>query len=143
MKKINVLVLTLACLMFSTISCANDKPIPVDKLPVPAKAFVEKHFQGKSIVYAEKDGRDYECRLSDGTKVAFNKKGDWKNVDANDKTAVPAVLVPSAIMQYVASNFPGSIITKIEKERYGYDIELSNDLELKFNHQGALLRIDD
>ena len=35
------------------------------------------------------------------------------------------------------------MITKIDKERYGYDIELSNDLELKFNRQGALIGMDD
>jgi hypothetical protein len=34
-------------------------------------------------------------------------------------------------------------VSKIDKERYGYDIELSNDLELKFNHQGAIIGYDD
>ncbi len=57
-------------------------------------------------------------------------------------SAVPAAIVPAAIKQYVNATFPGMVITKIEKERYGYDIELSNDLELKFNHQGALLSMD-
>ena len=32
---------------------------------------------------------------------------------------------------------------KIDKERHGYDIELSNDLELKFNKQGQLIGFDD
>ncbi|MBQ7441272.1 MAG: PepSY-like domain-containing protein [Prevotella sp.] len=52
-------------------------------------------------------------------------------------------MIPEVIKQYVNENFPESIITKIEKERYGYDIELSNDLELKFNKQGYILRMDD
>ena len=32
---------------------------------------------------------------------------------------------------------------KIDKERYGYEIELGNDLELKFDKNGKLLNIDD
>ena len=58
-------------------------------------------------------------------------------------TAVPAAIIPEAIRQYVSTNFAGTIITKIDKERYGYDIELSNDIDLKFNDQGALIGMDD
>jgi hypothetical protein len=58
-------------------------------------------------------------------------------------TVVPAALVPAAILQYVKVNFAGCSVTKIDKEHHGYDIELSNDLELKFNHQGMLVGIDD
>ena len=58
-------------------------------------------------------------------------------------SAVPANLVPANIATYVKSNFPGATIVKIDKERYGYDIELSNDLELKFNKNGKMLRVDD
>ena len=143
MKRIKFLAMMLIGLMVSTMSYADDRPIPVNQLPAPVMTFVQKHFQGKTIIYAEKDNTTYECRLSDGTQVDFYKKGDWKKVDTNDMSAVPSALVPNAIKQYVQSTFPGAKITKIEKERYGYDIELSNDLELKFNHQGALLRMDD
>ena len=37
----------------------------------------------------------------------------------------------------------GAAVTKIDKEHYGYDIELSNGMELKFNHQGGLMGYDD
>ena len=57
--------------------------------------------------------------------------------------AVPASLVPAAIANYVKGNFPGTFIEKIDKERYGYEIELSNDLDLKFDKKGNLKRIDD
>lgn len=57
--------------------------------------------------------------------------------------SVPEALVPAAIVQYVKTNFDGTVITKIDKERYGYDIELSNDLELKFNKKGQVMEVDD
>lgn len=36
-----------------------------------------------------------------------------------------------------------SFSAKTDKERYGYEIELSNDIDLKFNYQGVLIGMDD
>ena len=72
-----------------------------------------------------------------------NKKGAWTKVDCQGMTAVPAAIVPAAMQQYVNANFPGCVITKIDKERYGYEIELSNDVDLKFNNQGQIIGFDD
>ena len=41
------------------------------------------------------------------------------------------------------THFAGATVVKIDKEYYGYDVELSNDLDLKFNAQGQFMRIDD
>ena len=35
------------------------------------------------------------------------------------------------------------MIVQVDKEMYGWDIELNNDLELKFSKDGQLLGIDD
>lgn len=58
-------------------------------------------------------------------------------------TAVPAALIPATIAQYVATNFAGQVITKIDKERHGYEIELSSGMDLKFNKGGAFMGFDD
>lgn len=142
MKKIKFFLAALMCLLVSNAAMADDTPIPVEQLPAAAKTFVQTNFQGKRIIYAEKDWNSYECRLDDGTKIEFNRKGTWKKVDCH-VTAVPAAIIPAPITQYVETSFPGNIITKIDKERYGYDIELSNDIDLKFNYQGALIGMDD
>ena len=143
MKRMRLLFIALMSMMVTSVAFADDKPIPVEKLPAAARTFVDTNFPGRKILYAEKDGRTYECRLDDGTKVDFTSKGEWKQVDCHGMSAVPAVLVPEAIKQYVETNFSNCMITKIDKERHGYDIELSNDLELRFNHQGALIGMDD
>lgn len=142
MKQMKYFFTALLCVLVSNVALADDTPIPVEQLPAAAKTFVQTNFEGKRIIYAEKDWNSYECRLDDGTKVEFNRKGNWKKVDCH-MTAVPAAIVPQAIQQYVTTNFPGCIITKIDKERYGYDIELSNDIDLKFNYQGVIIGMDD
>lgn len=142
MKQMKFFLVALMSLLVSNVALADDTPIPVEQLPATAKTFVQTNFQGKKIIYAEKDWNSYECRLDDGTKIEFNRKGNWKKVDCH-YTPVPAAIIPQPIQQYVSTNFAGTIITKIDKERYGYDIELSNDIDLKFNYQGVLIGMDD
>ena len=141
MKVMRFLLMALMCLMTSSIM-ADDTPIPVEQLPEAAKVFVKDNFKGQKIIYAEKDWNSFECRLADGSKIEFNKKGTWKKIDRK-AIAVPAGIVPETIMEYVKANFPGCDVTKIEKERYGYQIELSNDIDLRFNYQGVLIGMDD
>ena len=142
MKQVKMILIALMAFFVSNVAMADDTPIPVENLPATAKTFVQTNFPTAKILYAEKDWNSYECRLDDGTKVEFNRKGNWKKVDCHMK-AVPAAIIPEAIQQYVTTNFQGVIITKIDKERYGYDIELSNDIDLQFNYQGALIGMDD
>ena len=141
MKKMKCLFVAMTCLMVS-VSCGVDKVISAEQLPALVSTFVQSNFSGKKIIYAEKDGRSLECRLDDGTKMEFNKKGEWTKVDCHT-TAVPEGIVPAVIKNYVKSNFPTASITQIEKERRGYDVELSNKLDLKFSPEGALLKMDD
>ena len=138
MKKIKFLLMAIVCLMVSNVAKADDTPIPVSQLPAAAKTFLQANFPGVNVIYAEKDWNTYECHLQDGTKVEA-----WKKVDRERMAAVPTALVPVAIRQYVKANFPNCSVTKIDKERYGYDVELSNDIELKFSPQGAVIGMDD
>lgn len=146
MKQMKYFFMALMCLMMSASCVADDRIIPVEQLPAAAKTFIQKNFPGRTISYAQEDrdglSKTYEARLDDGTEVKFDKKGNWDKVDCEMK-AVPAALVPATIANYVKNSFPGAFVVKIDKERYGYEIELSNDLELKFDKRGNLMNIDD
>ena len=147
MKKSSLFFAALVCMMMQSLSSfADDRVIPTQQLPAAAQTFVQNTFPGKGIAYATID-RDfgkttYDVRLNDGTEVDFDSKGTWDKVGCGF-SAVPAQLVPVAIANYVKANYAGATIVKIDKERHGYDIELSNDLELKFNKQGKLIGFDD
>ena len=146
MRHIALFVMTLMLMLTQSATCmADDRVIPAEQLPAAAKSFIAKHFPQKKIAYAEKDGTinaTYEARLSDGTEIEFDKKGNWDKVDCKRK-AVPAALIPAAIAKYVKDNYPKAAIVKIDKERSGYEIELSNKLELKFNKSGKFVGMDD
>lgn len=129
----------------SFVSC-KDVIITADKLPATAQSFIKEYFPGSDISYAKKDKEltktTYEVVLQDGTEIDFDSKGQWDKIDCKRAT-VPAKLIPDAIATYVQTNFPGQAIVKIDKELFGYEIELLNDLELKFDKNGRLVNIDD
>ena len=146
MKKSVLFFAALVCMMMHSVSSfADDRIIPAEQLPAAAKTFIQKTFPGQAVSYAtiDFDGRKkYEVYLNNGVEVDFDKNGTWDKVDCN-YSAVPASLVPSTIANYVKTHFAGAKVVKIDKERYGFDVELSNELELKFNKQGQLMNIDD
>ena len=142
MKLFRLLSVAAVCLLFTAVSCAHDRIIPVTQLPAQAQTFIKTYFADKAVAYAKQDGAKYEVKFNDGAEVEFTRRGEWDKVDCKF-TAVPEAIVPEQIKNYVAANHPGALITKIDKERYGYEIELSNSLELKFDRNFNIFDIDD
>ena len=147
MKRTKLFFAAIVCLFTANTVCnAHDMPIPAAQLPAAAKSFVQQNFPGRTIVYAEKDTEfmktKYEVSLNDGTEIDFDSNGTFDKVDCH-AAPVPASIVPAAIRQFVMSNCNGAAVIKIDKERYGYDVELSNGMELKFYPQGEFMGYDD
>ncbi len=144
MKKFAVLLV--AMMMFAVSANADDnQPIEVGQLPAAAQTFVKKYFPGKTVALATLDkelfDKSYDVIFSDGTKLEFDKKGQWKEVKA---AKMPAGIVPTAVAQKVKSVAPGTTVVKIEKrDEGGYEVKLSNGMELEFNRQLQLVDIDD
>lgn len=111
-------------------------------IPVPAQEFIKEYFPKSTVVLVEMDaddeGKEYCAWLNDGTKVEFDLLGEWKRVSRN-KTGVPSRLVPPVITEYVKTNYPQDIISKLSKKSYGYKIELSDDMDLRFDPQGNFI----
>lgn len=115
-------------------------------LPKSAQTILANNFKSKvSIVKIDKSfGRvsEYEVVLTDGTEITFDRNGNWDNIEVANTGAIPSALIPEAISGYVKKNQPGQKIIGIDKERSGYEIELSNGVEIKFDHQGQFVRYD-
>ena len=137
MKKVLVLLLSVMAL---NVYAFADKPVTFTQLPQKAQQFITKHFSGVQFLSATMDD-DYEVYLANGTKVEFTLQGDWKEVKCTG--GVPAAIVPAAISKYVKTNYANAAIVKIDKKYSGYEVELNNGLELKFDTKGNFLAIDD
>ena len=98
--------------------------------------FVDTYFPQTSILKVERDGNKYEVELTDNTDINFNLSFEWTKIDCDESNvygSVPTELVPVQITDYVTANFPNNHIDQIEKKYYGWDVELNNDHEIKFD----------
>lgn len=143
MKK---LVFFLVCLFTMQVVMAdNDKPISFEQLPKAAQSFVKKHFSNKNVAFSKIDkgifDATYDVMFVDGDKVEFDKQGNWTEMKCKS-TSVPEAAVPAQIVKYVKANYPDSKIIQIEKDRYEYEVKLSNFWDLKFDLKYNLIDMD-
>jgi SOS response regulatory protein OraA/RecX len=107
--------------------------------------FVKKHFPNIEVSYAKQDNdlfeRDYTVVLTNGNKIEFTSKGEWKEVDC-EHHQVPEGIIPDAIRKYLNENQKGHRVIEIKKDFRHYDVKLSNKLEMEFGLDGKLLRYD-
>jgi hypothetical protein len=133
-------------MMTTAVFADNDKPVTVDQLPASARQFVEKYFPNVKVSFAKMEtemfDKSYKVVFADGSKVEFDKKGEWTDVDCKF-TQVPAGIVPQQIVDYVAANYSDAKILDIDRDKHDYEVSLSNRLELKFDLKFNLIGIDD
>lgn len=115
-------------------------------LPQPAQIMLSNNFKAKvAIVKIEKElghVMGYDVTLNDGTEIEFDAKGNWKDIEVPAGKAVPAVFIPEAAAQYLAREHKSSKVVGIEHSRKGYEVELDNGVDIKFDTNGAFLRYD-
>lgn len=133
-------------LMGATLASAQNSVINSSELPANTRSFVTKTFKNQPIVQAEKEStlgyvHEYSVILRDGTTLDFERDGSWEKME-NKTKGLPFKAVPSKIAAYVKKAFPKTYIKSIEKDRSEYEVELSNELDLKFDLKGNFKKID-
>lgn len=140
-----ILMIAAVVTMFVQTAKADDRPIDVKKLPVPAQKFLSDYFPSDKVSYAVVDDDlirpDYKVRLSSGVKIDFEHSGALDNIES--RAGVPEKIVPVQILDYVKAHYPDAVVTGYDIGRRSYEVKLSNHLELKFNSSFSLIEIDD
>lgn len=126
--------------------------LPLDKysinredLPEAAREFLTEHFPKAKVSMVKVDKHllkktDYDVKLVNGTKIEFNNKGAWTSVDCQTRE-VPQGIISRPIRNYVAKKYPGRKIVSIEKKTTYFEVELDNDVELRFDRLGGFQRV--
>ena len=148
MKRIfRILMIAICCMVSCNMvaNAGNDKPISVNALPVKAQTLLSNHFNGQKVMLATIESgvvsRSYDVVLHNGTKLEFDKKGNFTEIDCK-QGIVPAQLIPQAIKNYLKDNYAGQSVKKIEINKNEYEVELANGLDLTFNKHFQLIDID-
>lgn len=135
-------------LMFASVfavSADDDKPIRFDQLPKVSRDFIGKYFNEKDISYSKVENdffsKSYEVFFVDGSKVEFEGNGEWETVDCLTRE-VPLGIAPGQIVDYVKKHHSQSKIVKIDRDKRSYEIELDNDIEIKFDKKFNVIEYD-
>lgn len=145
MKKLLFILTMVACVF--TASARDKYTHDVNVLPTAAQTTIKNNFKAQvSHIKVDKDwGRisKYDVVLNDGTEITFDSKGNWKDIEVRRNASVPAVFVPDAIATYIRHHQKDVTVTGIEKKKSGYEIELSNGVDMKFDSQCRFKGYDD
>ncbi|MBR6538306.1 MAG: PepSY-like domain-containing protein [Bacteroides sp.] len=145
MKKVALLVVALFAMSLNT-KAINDKPITVNEMPQAAQTFIQTHFANHSVAMAKVESeilnKSYDVIFTNGDKIEFDKKGNWTNIDC-EHTQVPLNVIPAEIRNFLTTNYSGVKLLQIEKnDRKGYDVDLSNGIELEFDKRFRVVDMD-
>lgn len=141
------LTVTAFCFVASvfTASADNNKPIAFEQLPQQAQQFVKTHFADVKVTLSTVESglieKTYDVALNNGTKLEFDRKGQWTEV-ACPTTYVPSQVLPNEIKAYLETTFPQSKVTKVEREDGRYEVTLENGTEVTFNKKFQVTDVD-
>ena len=141
------LILTLAIAVISwPVEADNYRMITLEKLPRTAQELLMRHFSETEISYvaAERSlfNRTYKVFLSDGCTIEFDRNGQWNDIDCG-QNGMPEGVIPAAIREVIQTRFSGRAVEQIERTKQGYDVELREGPELRFDHRFKLIDVDD
>ena len=145
MKRLSVLLFCLFAMLVNIACADNNKVIQVSQLPKDAQSFITTNLSSAKValVTSETEGvsKSYKVIFDNGNSVSFNSKGQWTDVDC-EGSEVPVAVGPAQLMKYVKATYPSCRIEEIEKDRRGYEVKLSNKLELSFDKKLNIVDID-
>ena len=137
-----------ATLMLVALSSAvaDDKPITFDKMPQAAQNFVRANFPDVEVALTTVDDdivhTEYKVALVNGVLIEFKNDGRLESIKTRTGN-IPEGIVPVQILKEVKRHYPEAEVTEYEIDRRGYEVKLSNRMELKFNSSFKLVEIDD
>jgi len=125
----------------------NESIVQNTQLPDAAQKFIKNNFGSETvqniIKEADATGDEYKVQLGNGIKIDFDANGEWKEVKAElANQSVGALFLPQNIRDYLTKNYPEIGVESVDRDARGIDVELLNNIDLKFDNNGNFLRID-
>lgn len=141
MKKILTL-MALVAITGATALAQDKQPIDVAKLPSLAQSNLKAYYSDVEITEAAtgtgKLKNEYYVTLANGTRLTFDKHGQWTEVVANEGGEIPTRMVNGRVQMYLSKNHPGAKVVRMKKDKKSnYEFDLDDGKNLYFNEQFA------
>ena len=143
MKRIAfIALLSVLCL---TAFAKGKQPIPYKSLPKEVQKEVKKSYtqQEVQLITSEKKAfkhHEYTLIMEDGSKVAFNEKGQVTN--ARNAQGIKDAFIPKTIAQYIKKTTPNAVVTEYRMDSNKQEIILNDQMTFVFDKKGKFLRLD-
>ena len=124
----------------------EDRPIRFGDLPTGAQKLISGYFPDAKVTLATVDREfldtSYDVILDDGTRMEFDSRGEWKEIECR-AGSVPEGVMPPQIVSFLAEHYPQARVKDIERDKQGYEVNLDNRRELSFDAHGNFRGYDD
>ncbi len=138
-------IVALAIAIMPVIALAGGFVSPED-LPKAANEFLSKQYAGQPVISANRQCRNYEVLVKNGTRIKFSRKGELREIEARRLQSLPRNItssLPEKAAAYIKGAYPMSGISYIEKTRSKLYVRLSGiGRELVFDKDGKYLGVD-
>lgn len=147
MKRLIILAIAALTMAVTFVAKAdNDKPIRFENLPESSRKFILTHFKDIKISFIKEESdffiwKSYDVFFVDGSKIEFDKKGNWEEVECV-KSEIPSAIIPTPISAYTSQHHPEMKIIKISRNNKGYEIKLNNGIEIDFDKKFNMIKYD-
>lgn len=128
----------LPTLFFLVLSLNATIIVSAENLPQISKEFLQKHFKAP-IALVQKDEKNYEVYLSDGTELEFDSTGAWKEIESG-QNALSYDLLPPHIAAVMRGEFESTTMKELERKINYYKIKLQNGFKVLIDFNGTILR---
>ena len=128
---------------------SDDDAVSLADLPQSILDYVAANYPDATILEASlKDDDGIEVELDNNLDLHFSSTGSFLSAEPSDNSGsgsgggseIPIDSLPQAILDYIAANYPGVSIEKAKTEdNGGYEVELSNNVNVYFDADGNFL----
>lgn len=144
-------------LAVSTVSCSKDDStnqgtelvISKDGLPKATLATINTYFGGTANIKVASQAYTaniynsiYNVKLNTSFEIDFDDNGVWTEIESENDTPIPESFLIAElpiIFEYCINEFPDNYVMEIEREKFGYTVELNNGTDLIFDRNQNLI----
>ena len=139
MKRIFTLLLTV--MVIGSCALAAGGPVRKSQLPKPAQNFISDYWPRVDMLDAYREAGNYEVTLDGGTTLLFDRKGNW--IEIENAYGFPTHFLPDGIGEFIHRQYPDSYIARVKRNERGFTVTLNSGLELCYDTQGNIIRVND
>ena len=123
---------------------AQKQTISKSDLPRPAQEFLSRHIMGKPFIYIRNAENpkdiDYTVKYND-MEIEFDDKGEWEEIDGKGNT-IPTTFLDKNIRSYINDNYRSDGVTRVDRHKGKYQINLKSGVKLEFDQSGKFLKVE-